>query len=912
MDDAGRAVFEYVFEHRVGDASIAALALAVESVAAGGGSICEWESGELRVGPRSAGAWPGPACYGMGGPLTITDINLLLGRIDPGRFGVPLDEGASRHGADALRGRIGPGAPVAEVLLDGLLDLACERMAEAIRRISIRRGYDPGAYTLLAFGGAGGQHACRVSERLGISTAIVPRDAGLLCGVGLGHAAVERFAEKQVLRPLAQVEPELPALIGALLQEAETDLAAECVPRTETARVIVNLRLKGQESTIQIDWPARDGLADAFAERYRAIYGYAPSGRSIEIESCRVAVREVRDMVAAPDISAASHVAESSTTRTAWFGGAWIDADVFERERLKPGARLAGPALVTEAHATTVVEPGWTCRVDAPGALILERRASAALAGADARAEVVRDELAVGRLGAIAEEMGEMLRRTALSTNVKERLDYSCAILDADGVLVVNAPHIPVHLGALGVCVRAVRERLAMGPGDSVVTNHPAFGGSHLPDVTVITPVHDHAGTLIAYVASRAHHAEIGGSRPGSMPPDARTLADEGVVIAPRFLVHGGRDQFDELRALLAAGPHPSRAVEDNIADLGAQLAANRRGVEAVTAFVTEQGAPSLRRAMARLLDRSETRVRESMTGLARRQGRFESEQRLDDGTPIRVVIEPGPQRTRIDFTGSGPVHPGNLNATPAIVRSAVIYALRLLARDGPPLPLNEGLIRGIDLRIPPGVLDPVFVDDPARCPAVVGGNTETSQRLVDVLLAALGVVACSQGTMNNVVFGAAGFGYYETVCGGCGAGPGFNGASAVHSHMTNTRLTDPEVLERRYPVRLERFAVRRGSGGDGRFRGGDGVQRELVFLQPCSPSARGHRRSSGPCGLDGGGDGAPGSQRVVRSSGEVLDLGSIGGCEVLPGDRFILQTPGGGGYGVPAKPAGYESGHHC
>jgi 5-oxoprolinase (ATP-hydrolysing) len=516
-------------------------------------------------------------------------------------------------------------------------------------------------------------------------------------------------------------------------------------------------------------------------------------------------------------------------------------------------------------------------------------------------------ELFTHRLAAVAWEMGELLRRTAVSVNVKERLDFSCAVLDPDGRLVVNAPHIPVHLGALGPCVRRVREAMALAPGDAVVTNHPAFGGSHLPDVTVISPVYGEPGggagaapPLLGYVASRAHHAEIGGTRPGSMPPDARRLADEGVVIPPVKLLDRGRARWDAVRALLAGGPWPSRAVEENLADLAAALAANRRGAAALAALAAVHGRDLLARAMAAIGERAAAKLSAALA--ARPDGRLAARERLDDGTPLAVAIEIAGGRARIDFTGSGAVHPGNLNAPPAVARSAVLYCLRLLVDE--PLPLNEGLLAPVELVLPEGILNPPFPDDPAEAPAVVGGNVETSQRLVDTILRALGLAACSQGTMNNVLFGNDRFGYYETVCGGTGAGPEFDGADAVHSHMTNTRITDPEVLERRYPVRLRRFAVRRGSGGAGRRRGGDGALREIEFLEPVEVSVLTQHRVESPYGMAGGKPGARGRQRLIRAGGEEIELASIDGCSAGPGDRLVVETPGGGGWGAPGGPA--------
>ncbi|HVK04339.1 MAG TPA: hydantoinase B/oxoprolinase family protein, partial [Armatimonadaceae bacterium] len=558
----------------------------------------------------------------------------------------------------------------------------------------------------------------------------------------------------------------------------------------------------------------------------------------------------------------------------AFFDGAWRDVPVVARESLRAGSPpVVGPALIGERHCATVVEPGWTAGTDAAGALVMRRdivrSPSPTATGPEDTLSAVDRELFTARFTSLAEEMGEMLRRTALSVNVKERLDFSCALLGPDGDLVASAAHIPVHLGALGLCVRALRERVPMAPGDVLVTNHPAFGGSHLPDVTVVTPVHDGgAGMLLGYVASRAHHAEIGGTRPGSMPPDATRLADEGVVIPPTHLFRAGVADRDALTRLLTGGPHPTRSLADNLADVEAAVAANRRGADALRALAAAHGADRVHAAMEALADRADALLGEA---LARRaSGRYEAADALDDGSPLRVAITLGRDAggATIDFTGTGATHPGNLNATPAIVRSAVLYVLRLLVNE--PLPLNEGLLRRVRLVLPPGsLLSPDFDgEDPARCPAVVGGNTETSQRVVDLLLEALGLAANSQGTMNNILFGSDAFGYYETVCGGAGATPTAAGASAVHTHMTNTRITDPEVLERRCPVRVERFAVRRGSGGAGRHPGGDGAVREIAFLAPVSLSVLTQHRVSGPRGAEGGGDGKPGRQRVIRADG--------------------------------------------
>jgi len=905
---------DYVFEHQVGPARVVAPAVAVESVAAGGGSICWFDHAQrlLRVGPRSAGAHPGPACYGAGGPLTVTDVNLLLGRLDPSRFEIPVDRDAAAARAqellDELREHTGS-APPLEQLLEGLADLADEHMAEAIRAVSIRRGYDPAEHTLVAFGGAGGQHACAVAARLGITRILIPPDVGLLSAVGLRWAAIERFAERQVLRPLDDAAPTLASLIADLESEALNALAAEGVPPADAAvtRRLAQLRLVGQESSLTIDladspagWAA--AARAAFLQRYRAIFGYAPPpSRAIELVSVRIVASSRTEPPAAPSAAPATTTSpQPISTQEARFGGTTHPTPIYDRASLPPGAHLTGPALIVESFGTTVVPPGWDAAVDRAGALLLTAHTQTPSPRPTTTTHTpaaVADALSAARLAAIAAEMGQTLQRTALSTNVKERLDFSCAILDADGNLIVNAPHIPVHLGALGPCVRALRDAIDMGPDDVVVTNHPAFGGSHLPDITVVSPVHTASGDLIGYVASRAHHAEIGGIAPGSMPPAARCLAEEGVVIPPTHLIRRGEDRSDALRALLTSASHPSRAPDENMADLAAQAAANRLGAQALRALAESMGLPALAAAMRGLQDRAEHRLRAALRPRAGRTLR--AEQHLDDGSPIRVRIDVAADGSAtIDFAGSAPVHGGGFNAPAGVVRSAVIYVLRLLIDE--PLPLNEGLMRAIDLRLPPGMLNPPFDPDPARCPPVSAGNVETSQRIVDTLLEAFDLASGSQGTMNNVIFGSPTFGYYETVCGGAGAGPGFDGASAVHTHMTNTRITDPEILEHRYPVRLERFAIRRGSGGDGAFRGGDGVIREYRFLAPLSLSLVTQNRVRGPRGLHGGHDGLPGRQRLTTAAGRTIDLAPTDSRPVAPGDLLTLETPGGGGWGPP------------
>jgi 5-oxoprolinase (ATP-hydrolysing) len=898
--------FSYEYELEIAGARIQTPTLAIETVAAGGGSICSFLDGAFRVGPESAGADPGPACYGLGGPLTITDVNLLLGRLAPDRFGIPVQQAAAERRCQELLS-IASAADAAasvgkEAILAGLLDIANQRMAEAIRRISVREGYDPAEYALLAFGGAGGQHACAIADLLDMDTVVVPPDAGLLSALGLSEASIERFRETQLLQSLAQARGELERRFAALGEACLEAVRSEGVAKgsARVTRCALHMRFRGQDATLDVDYTEAGGVEQAFLERYRQVFGHVPEAREIEVVSLHAVAASTpsspREVVPVD----ASHEATPVDAQRAYFRGEWIDAPLFDRGSLAPGARLYGPAIVCEAHSTTVIEPDWTGAIDAAGAIVLRKHVGGVAPEADSRErpEAVQVELFASRFQAIAREMGAQLQRTAVSTNVKERLDFSCALLDAEGRLVVNAPHIPVHLGAMGMCVRAVAAKLDLQPGDVVITNHPAFGGSHLPDITVVTPVFADEGKLVGYVANRAHHAEIGGARPGSMPPDATTLAVEGVVIEPQLLIERGEPRWQALESLLLSGRFPSRNVSDNLADLRAAVAANERGRSALLDLVARFGPDAVSHYMAALQQQAERAMRRALAALD--DGAYTARELLDDGTPIAVRFEITGDRAAIDFAGSGGQHPGNLNATPAIVTSALLYVLRVLIDE--PLPLNEGLLAPVEVTIPSGLLNPAFPRDPARCPAVVGGNVETSQRVVDTLLKALKLQAGSQGTMNNLLFGTERFGYYETIGGGTGAGPGFAGASAVHSHMTNTHITDVEVIEHRYPVRLERFEIRRGSGGNGQWRGGDGIRRVLRFLEPMQVSVLTQHRTVAPFGLAGGEEGEPGRQRVIRADGMEIVLKSVDGCDVQAGDQLIMETPGGGGYGaVPA-----------
>jgi 5-oxoprolinase (ATP-hydrolysing) len=893
----------YRYETRIGGARVAAPALPIESVAAGGGSICAVRDGELLVGPQSAGVNPGPAAFGRGGPLTLTDVQLLLGRIDPNRSTVPLDRAAAEAACERLRRQLAQerGVEVERAaLLLALIELADERMAGAIAAVSVREGADPRAYTLVPFGGAGGLHACGLAERLGIAEILFPVDAGILSARGLLGVAAERIAAATVLAPLPGHDPLPPAVadrIAALDAEALATLDADCAgAETPTiAARIASLRLVGTEQSIDVPVASVARMREDFAESFVATFGHLPPDRPIEIEALRSVAR------AAPPVLPSDPSTDPSQVALTERADGRVD-----RRSCRPGTIIEGPSILAETGSTAFLAEGWRAEVLTSGDVVAR---AIGPRGPRPRAGLAAVDLLAARLEAIAVAMGEALRRTALSPNVKERLDFSCAVLDADGTLVVNAPHLPVHLGAIGACVRAVTAALPLGPGDVAVTNHPAFGGSHLPDVTVITPVHL-GGRRIGYVANRAHHAEIGGTRPGSFPPSARNLAEEGVVIAPMRLVEAGVAQTERFAALLRDAPHPSRAVADNLADLAAQMAANTAGARELASLAAELGADRLAAEIAELLERGERAMRRALGRLP--PGERHARECLDDGTPIEVrvtIARGGPvggpvgvmaERAIVDFAGSGAVHPRGFNAPLAVVRSAVLYVLRLLLDE--PVPLHEGLLRAIDLRVPEGFLHPPFDVDPALCPPVAAGNTETSQRVTDALLRALGLAACSQGTMNNLLFGNETFAAYETIAGGSGATAEADGADAVHTHMTNTRITDAEVLERRCPVVIREFSIRRGSGGRGHRRGGDGVVREIEFREPVQLSLLSQHRVERPYGIGGGEPGTAGAQTVLRSGGGPPErLEGVAEADLLPGDAIRVETPGGGGWG-PAR----------
>lgn len=914
----GRHELEY--ETEKAGVRVVAPMMAIETVAAGGGSICRFDGVKLIVGPDSAGADPGPACYGRGGPLAVTDLNFYLGKIPPERFPFPLDREAVERRLAALIEEIAAATgrrytPIE--LCDGFTRVANANMVKPIRTISIAKGYDPRDYVLVSFGGAAAQHACAVARELGMRRVLNHPDAGLLSAYGIGLADVVRHRAAGVYQPYSEA-----ALTGLedvflrLTDEARRELLDEGVsPQRIEVRRSIDLRYRGLDAYLTIAEPSSGvTYADDYAAAHRQLYGYVHEHRPLEIVAVRV--EAIGRTIEPPLAVSPVEVREPQPDRwtTACFDAQGQRTAVFSREQLRAGDRLRGPAIVLESASTTVIDPGWTGEVLPRGELLLshgdDEQSEGSSAGQARRltgvvgegddlvaADPVQLEIFNNLFAGIAEQMGVTLRNTASSVNVKERLDFSCALFTAAGDLVVNAPHIPVHLGAMGETVRRViADNPTIRPGDVFVTNDPYRGGSHLPDVTVVTPVHEAAGgRLLFFTASRAHHAEIGGIVPGSMPPFSKNLAEEGVLIRNFKLVDAGRSRLDELRELLLAGPHPTRNVADNLADITAQVAANNQGVRDLTALVGRYTLPVVEAYMRHIQSAAERKMRAALARLPDGCRRFADH--LDDGSPIAVALTIHGDSATIDFTGTGPVLAGNLNANRAIVTAAVMYCLRCLIDED--IPLNQGVLTPIDLILPECLLNPPEGPSPAESAAMVGGNVETSQRVVDVLLGALGVAAASQGTMNNLLFGDSTFGYYETICGGSGATADADGADAVHTHMTNTRLTDPEVIERRYPIRVQEFSIRRGSGGTGFHRGGDGIVRRLEFLRELHVSLLTQRRGPyAPYGVSGGQPGGLGRNTLTRAGGQPQQLPNAAQFTAQPGDVLTIETPGGGGWG--------------
>ncbi|MBX3434095.1 MAG: hydantoinase B/oxoprolinase family protein [Pirellulales bacterium] len=960
--------FEFEYETEKAGVRLVTPTLAIDTVAAGGGSICGFDGVKLVVGPASAGADPGPACYGRGGPLAVTDLNVRLGRIAAERFPFAVDRAAvdrrlaelAEEVAAATGERLAP-----DDLAAGLLRIANANMARAIRNVTVAKGYQPGEYALVSFGGAAGQHACAVAEELGIRRILDHPDASLLSAYGIGLADLSRHGAAGVYRPAAVVADEQIDRVLTELEQAEIAalMAEGADPGTIESTRSLDVRYRGTDAALNVPLTPGADWREEFRRRHRREFGYEQASRELEVAVARVEV-VARSAAALPaSDSAPRFAARTRSATTAWFAGRELETSVFGRKALAPGAVVAGPALVAGPHSTLVVDPGWEAELLSGGELLLTRLAEPSDPAATSKgepgrlesrpydaasSEAVLLEVFNNLLAGVAERMGHVLRRTAGSVNVKERLDYSCAVFNAAGELAANAPHVPVHLGGMGATVRAlIADNPDLRSGDVFLTNDPYRGGSHLPDLTVALPVHDEpTGELLFWTACRAHHAEIGGVRPGSMPPRAATLGEEGVVIANFRIVRAGESQEEALRELLTSAPYPSRAVEENLADVRAQVAAVQQGASDLRELAGRYGRRELLRQLDAIQTAAETKVRTALAKLPPGERRFVDFLETAEGASIPIVVRialggsscessagrlgasgaiPGgsaaegsvvlrpqtpeglpilagssrPPAAIIDFTGTASAVAGNLNANAAIVSAAVMYVLRLLVAED--VPLNEGMLRAVEIVLPECVLNPRPAANLSESPAVAAGNVETSQRVVDVLLGALGLAAASQGTMNNLLFGNDRSSCYETICGGSGATAAGPGADAVQVHMTNTRATDPEVLERRLPVRLREFSIRHGSGGVGGHRGGDGAVRTIEFLEPMDVSLITQRRGPHPpFGAAGGEPGLVGENRLLRADGTVVLLPGVAEASVEPGDAIEIRTPGGGGWGAP------------
>jgi 5-oxoprolinase (ATP-hydrolysing) len=899
--------YERVFHTQVAGVRLRAPMLDIHTIAAGGGSILHFDGSRYRVGPDSAGANPGPASYRNNGPLTLTDANVMLGRVQPEHFprvfgpdgDEPLDRALVRRRFTELATEIREQTDdhrTPEQVAEGYLQIAVANMANAVKRISVEKGHDVTEYVLTTFGGAGGQHACAVADSLGIRTVLVPAMAGVLSALGIGLADVTAMREQSVEAPLAaatmlRLQEVAETLASATRAELRDEDVAEDRIRTTTR---AHLRYDGTDTALAVELSDLDSMVAAFETSYRRTYSFLVDG-SLIVEAISVEATGLTDQ---PELS---HVGESATGQGEpidsvefYTGGSWHEVPLQLRTRMRPGDAVTGPAIIAEANSTTVVDEGWRATVTPSGHLLVDRVLARRNGRVGSEADPVRLEIFNNLFMSIAEQMGAALESTAQSVNIKERLDFSCALFDPEGNLVANAPHIPVHLGSMSTTVEEVIRRRsgAMKRGDIYAVNDPYHGGTHLPDVTVVTPVFDSAGErILFFVASRGHHAEIGGLTPGSMPANSRDVHEEGVLFDNWLLVEDGTFRETETRRLLTAAPYPSRNPDTNLADLRAKIAANTRGVDEVGKMIDHFGLEVVNAYMRHVQDNAEEAVRRVIDALDDGSYRYE----MDSGAVIclRITVDHEQRCATLDFTGTSPQLHTNFNAPSSVVTAAVLYAFRTLVADE--IPLNDGCLRPLRLVIPEGsMLAPVY---PA---AIVAGNVETSQAITGTLYAALGVQAEGSGTMNNVTFGNERYQYYETVGSGSGAGPGFEGASVVQTHMTNSRLTDPEVLEWRFPVLLEDFSIRRGSGGTGRWRGGDGAIRRIRFLEHMTVSTlSGHRRVA-PYGMAGGSPGALGANRVECADGMVTEMAGCDSVDVQPGDVLVIETPGGGGYGRP------------
>jgi len=920
--------FEREFETLVAGVRMRAPMMSIHTVAAGGGSILHFDGARMRVGPDSAGADPGPACYRRGGPLTVTDANVMLGKLQPAHFPAvfgpggdqPLDAAVVRERFAALAAQIGAAtgrAMTPEDVAQGFIDIAIANMANAIKKISVQRGYDITQYTLTTFGGAGGQHACGVADALAMPRVLAHPLAGVLSAYGMGLAEQVAMRERSIERRLdASGIAEAQRALASLEAAARGELLAQGEPAASVrVRRRLHLRYDGTDTALPVDAGDEASMRAQFESAYRLRFAFLMPDRPLVIDSAVVEASGESGSGATLAPPGSREGVLGCETRVPVFAqGSWHDAPLYRRERMIAGDAVDGPAVIAEATATTVVEPGWRAAMTARGDLVLERHAPRPRRVAvGTEADPVMLEIFNNLFMSIAEQMGYRLQNTAHSVNIKERLDFSCAVFDQAGKLVANAPHMPVHLGSMGASVRAVidahsgpqaaaRGAATLEPGDVYVLNDPYAGGTHLPDVTVITPVFDAAGReILFYVGSRGHHADIGGSTPGSMPPDSAHVDEEGVLLTDFPLVRAGRMREAELREALASARWPARNPDQNLADLRAQVAANEKGREELLKMVQHFGLDVVRAYMGHVQDNAEASVRRVIGAL--KDGAFELP--LDNGARIcvRIAVDRARRAATVDFGGTSPQQPNNFNAPHAVTMAAVLYVFRTLVDDE--IPMNAGCLKPIDVIVPEGsMLNPRY---PA---AVVAGNVETSQCITNCLYGALGVMASGPPTMSNLTFGNARYQYYETISGGSGAGGvfdeagrlvgGFDGTALVQTHMTNSRLTDPEILELRFPVRLDSYAIRAGSGGAGRWRGGDGGVRRIRFLEPMTASILANGRIHPAFGAAGGAAGAPGADYVVRADGRVERLRHADSAELGAGDVFVVETPGGGGFGAP------------
>ena len=924
--------FEREFETQVAGVRMRAPMMSIHTVAAGGGSILQFDGARFRVGPESAGANPGPASYRRGGPLAVTDANVMVGKVQPAHFPKVFGRAANEAlDADVVREKFTaiaqPTGRAPEDVAHGFIQIAVQQMANAIKKISVARGYDVTKYTLQCFGGAGGQHACGVADALGMTRVLVHPLAGVLSAYGMGLADQNVMRETAV--ELKLVPEHITALrdtLGELALAAQHELEKQEVSRGDIrVHRRVHVRYDGTDSALIVPFPHLQGgdvsnqavmheITQAFEAAYRQRFAFLMQGKALIVEAVSVEAVVAGDAPSerAHDMHPQRAVPQRDTVRMYTAGNdgqaAWHDAALIVREDLRPGDVIDGPAIIAEQNATTVVEPGWRASLTAFDHLVLERIAPRAIQfAAGTTVDPVLLEVFNNLFMNIAEQMGLQLQNTAYSVNIKERLDFSCALFDAEGNLIANAPHMPVHLGSMGESIKTViRENAGqMQPGDVFVLNDPYHGGTHLPDVTVITPVYlDDGEQPIFYVGSRGHHADIGGISPGSMPPFSTRIEEEGVQIDNVKLVDRGHLREKEMLELLASGEYPSRNPQQNMADLKAQIAANEKGVQELRKMVDQFGLDVVQAYMKHVQDNAEESVRRAITKLAARMQGGQFTLPLDNGAQIQVAvtIDGAARSAKVDFTGTSPQQINNFNAPTAVCMAAVLYVFRMLVDDD--IPLNAGCLKPIEVVIPEGSM--LRPNPPA---SVVAGNVETSTCITNAIFGALGLMGASQCTVNNFTFGNDKYQYYETISGGSGAGGvfddagqlvgGFPGTSVVQTHMTNSRMTDPEVLEWRFPVRLESYEIRSDSGGKGQWNGGHGGVRRLRFLEPMTASILSNGRLRGAFGMAGGGAGAVGINRVVRASGTVQDLQHIGSAEMQPGDIFEIHTPGGGGFGA-------------